>query len=107
MPFPRIKATLTSPAAIPIRDDDDMIRKSLACLHGFYPSELIFPLRHIIGDSLKKVKRTQREKVEMSNSIKSLVKALGEQAGLDEVLRNNKIWFAGEPEERKWAALKK
>jgi len=43
----------------------------------------------------------------MSNSIKSLVKSLGEQAGLDEALRNNKIWFAGEPEERKWAALKK
>ena len=33
----------------------------------------------------------------MSNSIKSLVKSLGEQAGLDEVLRNNKIWFSGEP----------
>jgi hypothetical protein len=43
----------------------------------------------------------------MGNSIKSLVKSLGEQAGLDEALRNNKIWFSGEPEERKWAALKK
>jgi hypothetical protein len=36
-----------------------------------------------------------------------LVKALGEQVALDEVFRNNKIWFASENSERKWVMLKK
>jgi hypothetical protein len=40
----------------------------------------------------------------VSNNIKQLVKMFGQQAVMDEGLRNNKIWFATEPES-KWETL--
>jgi hypothetical protein len=39
-------------------------------------------------------KKKLQDKVEISNTIKNLVKSFGQQAVLDEAFRNNKIWFA-------------
>jgi hypothetical protein len=39
-------------------------------------------------------KKRLQDRVEMSNNIKNLVKVFGQQAVLDEIYRNNKIWFA-------------
>lgn len=50
-------------------------------------------------------KKRLQEKVETSNTIKTLVKMLGQQAALDEGFRNQKIWFEGEGE-GKWEELK-
>jgi hypothetical protein len=50
-------------------------------------------------------KRRLQERVETSNTIKTLVKMLGQQAGLDEGFRNQKIWFEGEGE-GKWEELR-
>lgn len=41
--------------------------------------------------------------METTNTIKSLVKAFGQQAVYDECLRNNKIWFASEYKDKKWS----
>ena len=47
-------------------------------------------------------KRKLQDQYEMKNHIKELVKLLGDQAVVDEIFRNNKIWFASEGKEDKW-----
>lgn len=51
-------------------------------------------------------KRQMQSRVEINNTIKGLVKALGDQVALDETFRNNKIWFASEQQDKKWVILK-
>ena len=43
----------------------------------------------------------------MTNTIKSLVKMFGEQAVVDEIFRNNKIWFNSQDKDDKWDELKR
>jgi hypothetical protein len=64
-------------------------------------------LEHRTDCGIEDRKRKLQDKFEANNNIKSLVKLLGQQAVIDEVFRNNKIWFASEHKEHKWTELAK
>lgn len=51
-------------------------------------------LENRTDSGIEERKKKLQDKVEINNNIKNLVKSFGQQAVLDEVFRNNKIWFA-------------
>lgn len=51
-------------------------------------------LENRTDNGIEERKKKLQDKVEMNNTIKSLVKNFGQQAVLDEAFRNNKIWLA-------------
>ena len=64
-----------------------------------------FELQQRTDDGIEERKKRIQDKHEMTHQLREMVKVFGEQAVVDEIFRNNKIWFSSESSEEKWEEL--
>ena len=111
LPDYRYKAPSTgfSIKLIPIEQNEEQFSRSNISSKSQKKEKQIskYELELSTDEGIGERKRKLQDKYEMKNHIKELVKLLGEQAVVDEIFRNNKIWFASEGKEDKWEELRK